>query len=233
MFCRRVLLVCLLLFLFYLNILTMDQIAKSLLQIGAVKLSPDTPFTWASGWKSPIYTNNRKILAYPLKRRIVAGKLISFVEEFGEVDIILSVATGAIAWGALVADELLLPCGYVRSEAKDHGLKTQIEGFEPNQLKGKKVVIIEDLISTGGSSLKAVEVAREVGAEVVGMVAIFTYQFPQAEEAFDKAGVVLRTVTNYTNLLEAALDVGLLKESDMLWLSEWREAPEIWGQYQN
>lgn len=231
---RKFLLVCLLSLFINLKFLIMDSISRALLSIKAVKLSPDAPFTWASGWKSPIYCNNRKLLAYPLKRRIVASRLISLVKEFGDnIDVILGVATGAISWGTLVADELNLPCGYIRSEKKDHGLKVQIEGFEPNQLKGKRVVIVEDLISTGGSSLKAVEAARGAGAEIVGMAAIFTYGFPQATEAFAKAGVELKTAANYASLLEAALDVGLVKESDLPWLSEWRESPETWGQHQN
>ncbi len=208
----------------------MRKIAELLLSMRAVKLSPNEPFTWASGWKSPIYCNNRRALAFPTERKQVAFHLAQLV---GDADVIIGVATGAIFWGTLVAEELNLPCGYVRSEKKDHGLKTQIEGFEPNELVGKKVVIIEDLISTGASSLKAVQAVREAGAVVVQMVAVFTYEFPQAVEAFAKAGVDLRTATNYTELLEVSQEEGLLTEEDLPWLAEWRNSPETWGQHQN
>lgn len=214
----------------------MKKFAEMLLDIQAVKLSPDQPFTWASGWKSPIYTNNRYILSFPIQRSKVVYALVELLEKLAgtlDVDAVVGVATGAIAWGGLVADELNLPFGYVRAEKKDHGLKTQIEGLDPAKLKGKKIVVVEDLISTGTSSLKVVDVLREAGAEVVGMVAIFSYQFPQAKEAFAKAGVPLTTVTNYSELLEAALEDGLIKEFDKSWLAEWRESPETWGQHQN
>ncbi|MBR1605724.1 MAG: orotate phosphoribosyltransferase [Alphaproteobacteria bacterium] len=211
----------------------MKEIAALLLDIQAVKLSPNAPFTWASGWKSPIYCNNRKVLSYPIQRSKVVYALVKLIPEVIEIDAIIGVATGAIAWGGLVADELNLPFGYVRSEKKDHGLKTQIEGFESLGLKGKKVIVVEDLISTGGSSLKAVQVLREAGAEVIGMVAIFSYLFPQAEKAFAEAGVELKTITNYSELLEVALEQGFVKKEDTAWLAEWRKSPETWGQHQN
>jgi len=209
----------------------MKKIAELLLSMSAVKLSLNEPFTWASGWKSPIYCNNRRALAFPTERKEIAFALAQVINA--DVDVIIGVATGAISWGFAVAEELNLPCGYVRSEKKDHGLKTQIEGFLPGELTGKRVVIVEDLISTGGSSLKALQAVREAGAEVVKMVAIFTYQFPQAEKAFAEAGVELETATNYSELLDAALEEGVLTEADKPWLAEWRESPETWGQHQN
>ena len=182
---------------------------------------------------SPIYCNNRRAQACPGARLDVVCELTDLARSFHGFDAVIGVATGAISWGAWVADDLDLPFGYVRSEKKDHGLKTQVEGFEPEDLVGLKVLIVEDLISTGGSSLKAVEALRDAGAEVVGMVAIFSYQFPQAEKAFAEAEVLLKTVTNYSELLEAAQDTGFIKEKDKLWLAEWRQSPQTWGQSQN
>lgn len=202
-------------------------LAEKLLGITAIKLQPDNPFTWASGWNSPIYTDNRKTLSYPDVRTFIKTELCrTILENFSEADAVAGVATGAIAQGALVADELALPYVYVRSTPKDHGLENLIEG---NLKLGQKVVVIEDLISTGGSSLKAVEAIRANGCEVVGMVAIFSYEFPVAEEAFRKAGVKLITLSNYNAMLDAALDTNYIKPSDVEQLREWRKDPANWA----
>ncbi|MDE5608285.1 MAG: orotate phosphoribosyltransferase [Muribaculaceae bacterium] len=208
----------------------MEQIdrllAEKLLKISAIKLQPDNPFTWASGWNSPIYTDNRKTLSYPEIRTFIKVELCRIImENFPQPDAIAGVATGAIAQGALVADELGLPYVYVRSTPKDHGLENLIEG---NVRPGQKVVVIEDLISTGGSSLKAVEALRAAGCEVVGMAAIFTYGFPVAEEKFAEAGVTLRTLSNYNSMLQAALETNYIRKQDIQTLSEWREDPANW-----
>ena len=201
-------------------------LAEKLLEISAIKLQPNNPFTWASGWNSPIYTDNRKTLSYHDIRSIIKIEMSRMIlENFPEVDAVAGVATGAIAMGALVADSLSLPYVYVRSAPKDHGLENLIEG---NLIPGQKVVVIEDLISTGGSSLKAVEAIRKAGCEVVGMVAIFTYQFPLAIENFEKANVKLLTVSNYTAMLEAALETNYIQESDLETLKEWRKDPANW-----
>ena len=205
----------------------MEQLlAEKLLKISAIKLQPDNPFIWASGWNSPIYTDNRKTLSYPDIRSFIKVELCRLImEEFGEVDAVAGVATGAIAQGALVADTLGLPYVYVRATPKDHGLENLIEG---NLKPGQKVVVIEDLISTGGSSLKAVEAIRAAGCEVVGMAAIFTYEFPLAVENFRKAGVTLRTLSNYSSMLEAALATNYIKAEDVETLKEWRKDPANW-----
>ncbi|MDD6852471.1 MAG: orotate phosphoribosyltransferase [Bacteroidales bacterium] len=201
-------------------------LAEKLLSISAIKLQPDNPFIWASGWNSPIYTDNRKTLSYPDVRSFIKVELARvIVENFGNANAIAGVATGAIAQGALVADTLALPYVYVRSSPKDHGLENLIEG---NLKPGQKVVVIEDLISTGGSSLKAVEAIRNAGCEVVGMVAIFSYDFPIAAERFKKAGVRVITLSNYNAMLEAALAIDYIKESDIETLKEWRQDPENW-----
>lgn len=201
-------------------------LAEKLLQISAIKLQPNNPFTWASGWNSPIYTDNRKTLSYPEIRSIIKVEMCRMIlENYPEADAIAGVATGAIAMGALVADTLNKPYVYVRSAPKDHGLENLIEG---NLKPGQKVVVIEDLISTGGSSLKAVEAIRKAGCEVVGMVAIFTYQFPLAVENFQKAGVELLTVSNYSAMLEAAVETNYIQESDLEALKEWRKDPANW-----
>lgn len=201
-------------------------LAKKLLSISAIQLQPDNPFTWASGWNSPIYTDNRKTLSYPDIRTFIKIELCrTIAENFSDVQAIAGVATGAIAQGALVADELHLPYVYVRSSPKDHGLENLIEG---NLKPGQKVVVVEDLISTGGSSLKAVEAIRSAGCQVVGMVAIFTYGFPVAEEAFEKAGVKLITLSNYNAMLRAALDINYIKQEDVEALKEWRKDPAGW-----
>lgn len=200
--------------------------AKRLLDIKAIKLQPDAPFTWASGWKSPIYCDNRKTLSYPDLRSFVKQGLVNVVKErFANADAVAGVATGAIAQGALVADALNLPFCYVRSKPKDHGMGNLIEGTLP---ANSKVVVVEDLISTGGSSLKAVEALRQAGFEVVGMVASFTYGFPIAAGAFQKSGVELVTLSDYDHLVDVARETGYVKEGDMETLREWREAPAEW-----
>lgn len=201
--------------------------AEKLLHVKAIKLQPDNPFTWASGWKSPFYCDNRKTLAFPSLRTFVKLELSRIVaEKYPEVEAIAGVATGAIAQGALVADTLGLPFAYVRSKAKDHGMANLIEGdLHENQ----KVVVVEDLISTGGSSLKAVEALRQHGCQVIGMVASYTYGFPIAEEAFKKANVTLTTLTNYEAVVQVALKTGYIKSEHVELLHQWRENPAEWG----
>lgn len=201
-------------------------LAEKLLEINSIQLQPDNPFTWASGWNSPIYTDNRKTLSYPSVRSFIKTELCRVIlENFGYPEAVAGVATGAIAQGALVADSLAVPYVYVRSAPKDHGLENLIEGH----LKvGQKVIVIEDLISTGKSSLKAVEAIRNAGCEVLGMVAMFTYGFPQATEAFKKAGVPLITLSNYNAMLEVALETGYIKPADVDALKLWRKDPANW-----
>ncbi len=201
--------------------------AGKLLKVKAIKLQPTNPFTWASGWKSPFYCDNRKTLSYPDLRTFVKIEIARIVsEQFSEVDAIAGVATGAIPQGALVADALNLPFVYVRSKPKDHGLENLIEG----ELKpGMKVVVIEDLISTGGSSLKAVEAIRNNGCEVVGMVASYTYGFPVAEKAFQEANVQLYTLTNYEAVVSEAVRIGYISEEQVPMLNEWRKDPANWN----
>lgn len=202
--------------------------AEKLLEVKAIKLQPEAPFTWASGWLSPFYCDNRKTLSYPALRSFVKIELARIIaEEYPEATAVAGVATGAIAQGALVADQLGLPFAYVRSKAKDHGMQNLIEGTLP---EGAKVVVVEDLISTGGSSLKAVEALRQAGFEVVGMVASYTYGFPVAEEAFRQAGVRLTTLTNYEAVCHVALQTGYIKEEHVALLNEWRANPSSWGQ---
>lgn len=201
-------------------------LAEKLLSIKAIKLQPMNPFVWASGWNSPIYTDNRKTLSYPEIRNFIKVELSRLIlEYFGEVEAVAGVATGAIAHGALVADNLGLPYVYVRSTPKDHGLENLIEG---NLKPGQKVVVIEDLVSTGKSSLKAVDAIRLAGCEVLGMVAIFSYDFPVAAEKFKEAGVKLFTLSDYNAMLEVALDTDYIKEADVDTLREWRTDPENW-----
>ena len=222
--------------------------AEKLLKVKAVKIQPANPFTWASGWKSPIYCDNRKTLSYPALRNFVKLELCRVIlEKFGQVDAIAGVATGAIAQGALVAEELNLPFVYVRSSPKDHGLENLIEGelrpgmkvvvvIEGELRPGMKVVVVEDLISTGGSSLKAVEAIRRDGCEVIGMVASFTYGFDVSAKAFNDAKVELITLTNYNAVLNAALktnyidedDIPVLQADDIPVLQAWREDPAHW-----
>mgnify|MGYP000421216309 CR=1 FL=1 len=200
--------------------------AEKLLKISAIKLQPDMPFTFASGWSSPIYTDNRRTLSYPQVRTFIKLELARLImERFPDVQYIAGVATGAIAQGALVADELDLPYVYVRSTPKDHGLENLIEGdLKP----GSKVVVIEDLISTGKSSLKAVEAIRNAGCEVLGMCALFTYGFPTAISNFENAGVELYTLSDYNTMLEAALATKFITESDIEALQLWRIDPANW-----
>lgn len=200
--------------------------AEKLLKISAIKLQPDNPFTWASGWNSPIYTDNRRTLSYPEVRTFLKVELSRMLlEKFPDAEVVAGVATGAIAQGAMVADLLNLPYVYVRSAPKDHGLENLIEGdIKP----GSKVVVIEDLVSTGRSSLKAVEAVRNAGAEVLGMLALFTYEFPVAREHFEAAGVELHTLSNYSALLEAALGTRFINENDIETLQQWRLDPANW-----
>lgn len=201
-------------------------LAEKLLNISAIQLQPEAPFVWSSGWNSPIYTDNRKTLSYPSVRNFIKVELCRIVMEyFKDVDVIAGVATGAIAQGVLVADTLGLPYIYVRSSPKDHGLENLIEG---NLKAGQRVVVIEDLISTGGSSLKACEAIRNAGGEIAGMAAIFTYEFPISTRKFKEAGVELRTISNYSAMLEAALEIQYIKEEDVEALKEWRKDPANW-----
>lgn len=202
------------------------KVAEFLLQIKAIKLQPANPFTWASGWKSPIYCDNRKTLSYPTIRTFIRQAYAELIlEQYGKPDLIAGVATGGIAQGALVAQELGVPFVYVRTSAKEHGLGNQIEG---DYEVGQKVVVIEDLISTGGSSLQAVEALRKVGCEVKGLVAIFSYGFDIAEENFKNAKCPYETLTNYNFLMEEAVKHDYITESDLASLTSWRENPSAW-----
>lgn len=201
--------------------------AAKLLGVKAIKLQPNDPFTWASGWKSPFYCDNRKALSYPDLRTFVKLELThTILSHFPEAEAVAGVATGAIAQGALVAEELHLPYVYVRSKAKDHGMQNLIEGELP---AGAKVVVVEDLISTGGSSLKAVDALRQAGFEVVGMVASYTYGFPVATEAFANAQVRLETLTDYEHVVAEALQTGYIAQADVELLHQWRQNPSEWG----
>jgi orotate phosphoribosyltransferase len=201
-------------------------VAEKLLQVQAVKLSPSQPFTWASGWKSPIYCDNRKMLSFPYVRDFIKSELCNVVfSRFPEAEILAGVATAGIAWGAMVSDQLKLPYIYVRPKPKEHGLGNQIEGFYE---KGKKVVVLEDLVSTGKSSLQVVDVLRAQGLEVIGMVAIFTYGFPVAEEAFKQYGLPLVTLTQFPVLIETAIDKGLVPSEQQKVILEWSKDPGSW-----
>ena len=202
-------------------------VAKHLLDIKAVMLRPENPFTWASGWKSPIYCDNRKVLSYPAIREDLCRWMADIIEKrYPEVEVIAGVATGAIAHGYLVAHMLGKPFCYVRPKPKDHGTGSQIEGLlEP----GSKVVIVEDLISTGMSSLAANAALQNAGADVMGMVAIFSYNFNHARKAFEAANVELTTLSNYDTLIEVATETGYVKESEKEVLKEWRVSPSTWG----
>jgi orotate phosphoribosyltransferase len=203
------------------------RIAGYLLQIKAIKLQPANPFTWASGWKSPIYCDNRKTLSFPEVRSFIAESFARKVRElYPDADCIAGVATGAIAHGMLVADRLGLPFIYVRSGAKEHGLGNQIEGFYE---AGSRVVVIEDLISTGGSSISAVKALREAGCQVLGMLAIFTYGFGKATDAFGDISCRLDTLSDYGALVELALESGYITEEDIVTLRQWRVDPSKWG----
>lgn len=201
--------------------------AEYLLQIKAIKLQPSNPFTWASGWKSPIYCDNRKTLSFPVVRSFIRDSFSIMIKElYPQAEMIAGVATGAIAHGVLVADKIGLPFIYVRSGAKEHGLGNQIEGYFE---KGQKVVVIEDLISTGGSSLGAVHALRESGCEVLGMVAIFTYEFKKASDAFLSENCRLTTLGNYSALIDIAVKTGYIGEAEVETLSKWRIDPANWG----
>jgi orotate phosphoribosyltransferase len=201
--------------------------AEYLLQIKAIKLNPAKPFTWASGWKSPIYCDNRKTLSYPQIRTYLRQEMVKLVEEeFGDVDLIAGVATGGVALGALVAQELGKPFAYVRAAEKKHGLGNQIEGVVES---GQSVVVIEDLISTGKSSLAAVTALREAGCQVKGMVAIFSYAFPHAEKAFADAKCLLYTLSSYPYLIRQAIDSEMILPDHEELLKTWREDPANWG----
>ncbi len=202
-------------------------IAESLLQIKAIKLDIANPFTWSSGIKSPIYCDNRRTLSYPKIRTYIRQEFVKLInEEFGTVNLIAGVATGAIAAGVLVAQDLGLPFVYIRSEKKGHGLENQIEGVVES---GQSVVVVEDLVSTGRSSLNAVQALRDAGCNVKGMVAIFTYGLPEAEENFRQANCILRTLTTYDYLINKALEQNIIKDSDLQSLIQWRENPKAWG----
>lgn len=202
-------------------------IANKLLQINAIKLNPASPFTWASGWKSPIYCDNRKTLSFPeVRNAICEGFVKAIKEKYPQVEVIAGVATGAIAHGMLVADRLNLPFIYVRSAPKSHGLANQIEGdYKP----GQRVVVIEDLISTGMSSLAAVDALRDTGCQVLGLLAIFSYQFDQAVNSFAQANVEFSTLSNYSVLIEAALEQGNISKAELELLKDWRQNPQEWG----
>ncbi len=201
-------------------------VAEKLLQAKAVKLNVKEPYTWASGWKSPIYCDNRKILSFPFTRDFIKSELCNVVfSKFPEAELLAGVATAGIAWGAMTADQLKLPYIYVRPKPKEHGLGNQIEGFYE---KGKKTVVIEDLVSTGKSSLQVVDVLKEQGLEVIGMVSIFTYGFPVAEEAFAKSGIQYYSLTNYPSLIELAVENGTVSASEQDVLLKWRDDPANW-----
>jgi len=202
-------------------------VAEKLLQVNAVKLNAELPFTWASGWKSPIYCDNRRILSFPYVRDFVKSELCNLVfEKFPDAGLLAGVATAGIAWGAMVADQLKLPYVYVRPKPKEHGLGNQVEGyFEP----GQATVVIEDLVSTGKSSLEVVEVLKRSGVKVLGMVSIFTYQFPLASGRFKDAGLDYHSLTNYSSLIEIALEKGIVKPEQEEILLKWRNDPANWN----
>ena len=206
---------------------TAEKTAELLLQINAIKLNSKNPFTWASGWQSPIYCDNRLILSFPLIRNYIRDEFAKHIEkQFGKPDVIAGVATGAIGIGMLVAECMGLPFVYVRPEPKKHGKQNQVEGFLQ---KGQNVIVVEDLISTGNSSLMAVEALKEAGANVKGMVAIFTYGFAVAQENFKKANVELYTLGNYENLLKLAVHKQYINEEELMTLEDWRISPSTWS----
>lgn len=201
-------------------------VAEKLLQINAIKLSPQHPFTWASGWKSPIYCDNRKALSFPVTRDFIKSEMCSIIfQEFQDAEVLAGVATAGIAWGAMAADQLKLPYVYVRPKPKEHGLSNQIEGHLE---KGKKVVVIEDLISTGKSSLQVCDVLKKAGVEVIGMVSIFTYGFSNASAAFSEWGISLRTLTNYETLIHLAIEKGIISADQQKILLNWSTDPQNW-----
>lgn len=201
-------------------------VAEKLLQINAIRLNVQEPFTWASGWKSPIYCDNRKVLSFPFIRDFIKSEMCNVVfEEFGDAELLAGVATAGIAWGAMAADQLKLPYIYVRPKPKEHGLGNQVEGyFEP----GRRTVVIEDLVSTGKSSLQVVDVLKQQGLDVIGMVSIFTYGFDVAEKAFKESGVAYRSLTNYENLIALAVSKGIVSADQETVLLNWRQDPANW-----
>lgn len=202
-------------------------VAEKLLQVNAIKLNPEKPFTWASGWKSPIYCDNRKVLSFPFIRDFIKSEMCNVVfEKFPGAQMLAGVATAGIAWGAMAADQLKLPYIYVRPKPKEHGLGNQIEGYyEP----GQKVVVIEDLVSTGKSSLQVVDVLKNAGLEVLGMVSIFTYGFSVATDAFAKASLTYYSLTDYPTLIELALQKGMVQPGQQEVLLKWRDDPANWN----
>ena len=201
-------------------------VAEKLLQVNAVKLNPENPFTWASGWKSPIYCDNRKILSFPFIRDYIKSELCNVVfEKFPDAELLAGVATAGIAWGAMVADQLKLPYVYVRPKPKEHGLGNQIEGYYE---RGQKVVVIEDLVSTGKSSLQVVDVLKEAGLEITGMVSIFTYGFPIAGEMFQEAGVTYYPLTDYSTLIQLAAEKQIISSDQQEILLKWQADPAGW-----
>ncbi len=201
-------------------------VAEKLLQINAIKLSPQEPFTWASGWKSPIYCDNRKVLSFPYVRDFIKSEMCSIIfEKFPDAHVLAGVATAGIAWGAMAADQLKLPYIYVRPKPKEHGLGNQIEGALE---KGQKVLVIEDLISTGKSSLQVCEVLKAAGADVIGMVSIFTYGFEIADNAFKEAGIPYQSLTNYQTLISLAIEKGIVAAAEQNTLLDWRADPANW-----
>lgn len=205
-------------------------IAEKLLQVKAVKLNPQEPFTWASGWKSPIYCDNRKLLGFPYVRDFVKSELCNVIfEKFPDADLLAGVATAGIAWGAMAADQLKLPFIYVRPKPKEHGLGNQIEGYFE---AGMKTVVIEDLISTGKSSLQVVDVIKSSGLDVIGMVSIFSYGFEAATIACEQAGIPVLSLTNYPVMVDLAIERGIIQAEDQKTLLNWRENPSEWGKNQ-
>ncbi len=203
-----------------------SAVAEKLLQVNAVRLSPDQPFTWASGWKSPIYCDNRKVLSFPYIRDFIKSEMCNVIfEKFPDAELLAGVATAGIAWGAMAADQLKLPYIYVRPKPKEHGLGNQIEGHYE---KGRKVVVIEDLVSTGKSSLQVVDVLKEQGLEVIGMVSIFTYGFSQADQAFEKASLTYYSLTDYPTLIGLAIERGMIAAEQQELLLQWRVDPANW-----
>jgi orotate phosphoribosyltransferase len=201
-------------------------VAEKLLQINAIKLSPQQPFTWASGWKSPIYCDNRKVLSFPYVRDFIKSEMCSVIfEKFADADVLAGVATAGIAWGAMAADQLKLPYVYVRPKPKEHGLGNQIEG---NLEKGTRVVVIEDLISTGKSSLQVCDVLKTAGAEIIGMVCIFNYGFDVADKAFEQAGITFQSLTNYPTLISLAIEKGIIAPEQQKTLLNWSADPANW-----
>ncbi|HMZ45836.1 MAG TPA: orotate phosphoribosyltransferase [Chitinophagaceae bacterium] len=202
-------------------------VAEKLLQVQAIQLSPNAPFTWASGWKSPIYCDNRKVLSFPFIRDFVKSEMCNIIfEKFEDIELLAGVATAGIAWGAMAADQLKLPYIYVRPKPKEHGLGNQIEGFYE---KGQKVLVIEDLISTGKSSMQVVNVLRNQGLEVVGIVSIFTYQFSEAVQLFEENNLQHISLTNYTNLIDLAIEKQLVNAELQNVLLDWRDNPATWN----